>query len=442
MQKEICVLTTLMDLPSGYGLVPVILNQLKMLVDNGYEPHLFVQTQYNKRDFAKKLPKGVVLTPKVPFTHLIEYGPSTPKQDFNVDAVGVVEDGSNKTNFDAQVGLLVKGLEPLLSQYEVVITHDILFQTWFVAHNAAIRTIGERYPHLRWIHWLHSGPSPRPLKLQYPGSLRFVGMNNSIFVSPNESMTPKFAEMYNIPRSRLRVVYNTIDLEKLWKMHPLSMQIINKHKLREADILCVWATRIDHLAGKGLVWPVRIVAQLNKIVESKMVFCNSWSRDVRAKNNIKVMRKNADEWGLPQENLIFTSEMGRRWENGVPYSVVADMYHLGNLFIMPSISETFSLAMAEAAACKNFLVLNDDLSVFHELAGDDAMYIEFGSEWGGDTTNQKYNPNPQAYFMARAREIAEVIKNSKPLQMHRRVVQRYNREWVWKNQVKPLIEGI
>ncbi|NIT61432.1 MAG: hypothetical protein GWN00_36075, partial [Aliifodinibius sp.] len=185
----------------------------------------------------------------------------------------------------------------------------------------------------------------------------------------------------------------------------------------------------------------RFVAQLNKIVEAKMLFCNSWSRGENAKNNMRLMRRQADEWGLPQDYLIFTSEMGSEWENGVPQKVVRDMYWIGNLFIMPSISETFSLAMAEAAACKNFLVLNEDLTVFHELAGDDAEYVGFGAHWGGQRIERDYKPNAEQFLMDRARELVEKFRATKPLQMHRKVLRRFNREWVFKNQLEPLILG-
>ena len=78
---------------------------------------------------------------------------------------------------------------------------------------------------------------------------------------------------------------------------------------------------------------------------------------------------------MPQENLIFSSEMGSEWEDGVPHKVVYDMFKIGNLFILPSETETFSLITLEAAAYKNLLVLNEDLLVMKELVEDNALYI-------------------------------------------------------------------
>ena len=71
--KKVAVLTTFMDLPSGYGLVPVVLSQLKMLVENGYTPGFFVVKGFEKHVDAKRVPKGVELKPFVPFMHLFDY---------------------------------------------------------------------------------------------------------------------------------------------------------------------------------------------------------------------------------------------------------------------------------------------------------------------------------------------------------------------------------
>jgi hypothetical protein len=134
--------------------------------------------------------------------------------------------------------------------------------------------------------------------------------------------------------------------------------------------------------------------------------------------------------------------MGKQYENSVPRKVVADMYDVGNLFVMPAQSETFSLVTIEAALTKNFLVLNDDLKVFEELMGaESAKYVGFGSEWGGLRTDRNYQPHIERFMMDRAREIYDEIKACKPLQAHRRALQRFNSDYIFRNQLEPLIEG-
>jgi hypothetical protein len=435
-----------MDLPEAYGLVPVVLNQCRQLVKQGYSPGLFVMEGFEKHEDAKKVPEGVILEPHVPFMHLYHYGAQDVKQTHDVDHVGEYnEEDVFKpiTNFDRQVNAIVDALSAPLDRYDVVITHDIIYQSPFVVHNQAIRELAVHHPNIRWIHWMHSGPS---VKLDNPEDnkpycLTQMPMPNSVWVSPNDAMSSGFAEQYNVPRSKIEVVYHAFDVGSFFKMHDLSKDMIEKYDLLDVDVMCTWPTRIDHPEGKNINKAIWFMAQMNKLCDAKLVFLNSWSNTPEADNTIVNLRKLASEWGMPQENLIFSSEMGDQWRQGVPQEVVRDMLMISNLFIMPSKSETFSMAMIEAAACKNVLVLNQDLTVMSSLMSLNANYIGFGSEWGGVRVDRDYSPNAQQFFMDEAKKIyAQIIQNN-PLMAQRRVFRIFNEKYIWKNQLQPLIEG-
>jgi len=437
-EKKIAVFTVLADLPRSYGLVPVILNQLDQLVKQGWKVDLFTQSSFGlKHPDAKLIPKGVTHRPEVPFVHLYDYQLGTVVQVHPVDGVGQ----HNVTNFEKQVKYLEEGLESKLAEYKIIITHDIVFQSWFITHNQAIRNIAERHPEIKWIHWLHSGPSARPTNLTYPSTLRFEPFPNSVFVSPNESMTAKFAEMYNTPKSNIKVVYHTFDPIKFWDMHPWSIELIKKHDLFNCDVLAVWATRIDHPDGKGMSHAMHLLGQLNKLANVKMLFLNSWSNHQGAKDTIKSLRVEAKKWGTPDKNLIFSSEMGTEYELGVPKQVVRDMGCIGDMFIFPSQSETFSLSMVEMAAMKNMLILNEDLQVMPELCGDRADYFKAGAEWGGIKWTTKYDHGEETYWMGKAQEFWKLFQSYKPLQQHRHVLRKFSEENVYKLQLLPLLRG-
>ncbi len=457
--KKVAVLTTLMDLPASYGLVPVILSQLKMLVAAGYTPGLFVVKGFEKHVDAKRVPEGVELKPFVPFMHLFDYGTGTKRQKHHVDGKGAYGGKGKppKTNFDKQVNLIVSKLDEELAKYDVVITHDLVFQTWFVPHNAAIRKIAENHPEIRWIHWLHSGPSAKPKGLKYPHTLRHSGMPNAVWVSPNNTMAPKFAEMYDVPLKRIKTVYHVFDPVRFFDMHKQSVELIEKHDLYTPDVLCVWATRIDHPEGKGMFKAMRLLGALNKRCDAKMLFLNSWSNSPKMKANLQRIRDEAIKHGVPRENLVFSSEMGESWERGVPWKVVRDMMWIANVFIFPTQTETFSFAMLEAGVTKNLLVLNEDLGVMTELAGDRAEYIKAGAEWGGTKWTTEYQPDEKTYWAEKAEKLIARLglidytcehcgKNLgnfgavKPLMMSRHVLKTYNMTWIWKNQLETLIE--
>ena len=440
--NQLAILTTFMDLPRSYGLVPVVLNQLRCLVDHDVKPALFVQEGFERHADAALIPEGVEIKPYVPFLHLFHYFPNTKKQTHDVPAKGKHRSCcpfAPTTNFDRQVKSIEDMLEPELCKYQTVITHDIVFQIAFLVHNQAIRNIAARHPEMRWIHWCHSGPDQKPQKLEYPHTLRFTGMTNSVWICPNQSMRQQFAFMYDVPIKRVRTVYHIFDVQDFFDMHPFSRQLINKHSLLDCDVLCVWPTRIDDVAGKGIDKAVWLIGAMNKLCDAKLVFLNSWSNSPKARETIQNLRKVASEWGLPEENLVFSSAEGAAWELGVPRKVVQDLMQIANLYVMPSQSETFSYAMLEAAMCKNLLVLNDNLDVMHELAADNAYYLPSEAEWGGQKWTINYNPHPQAVYMDHAQKILELIRGNKILLQHRRALSHYTSEWVWKNQLEPLL---
>jgi len=466
MERAVAILTTFQDLPSSYGLVPVVLNQIKQLVKHGWEVGFYTQAGFESHIDAGDVPEGAELIPRVPFTHLYDYLPGTKTQKNQVSGVGKHLPSGNLTNFKRQVKLIEKSLEPWLMEYPVVITHDVLFQTWFVPHNQAIRNIGKKHPEIRWLHWLHSGPSPRPADVKYPHTLRHKRMANSLLISPNDTMRQKFAEMYDVPINMVKTVYHTFDPFEFFNMHPLSEEMIKRYKLRSCDGLVVLATRIDHLRAKGMYEAIHLVSQMNRFANIKFLFLNSWSSSPQAKRNISTLKAEAEKWGMPKGNLIFSSEVDKKYENGVPRQVVKDMMMIGDMFISFSVSETWSLAKDEAAACKNMIILNEDLAVFTELGGDRVDYAPTGSEWGGTKVARHYwgpegekePENPELFWRTKAHDLLArlgfvdytcehcggdlgKIGAYNPLRQHRHVLKYYNSDWTYKTQLEPLLLG-
>ena len=251
-------------------------------------------------------------------------------------------------------------------------------------------------------------------------------------------------------------------------MHPLSIEMISSYGLFECDGLVVYPTRVDHPKGKGMFEAIHLVAMMNRFANVKFLFLNSWSGEEKAKTNIRPMKKEAAKWGLPKDNLIFSSEIDPKYINGVPREVVRDMLWIGNMFIHLSQTETFSLIMMEAAATKNMLILNEDLEVFKELGEDRVDYAPAGSSWGGIDINRHYwagnkpeegeKENPRIFWRDRAQNLLArlglvdytcehcggtlgKIGAYNPLRQQRHVLKYFNDEWTWKNQLQPILEG-
>ena len=432
--KEIAVLTDFLEFNTQYGLVPAAMNQLITLREHGYDPKLIVVegTENPKLNpNLNELPEGIQLKPVVPFMHLFDYQLGTKLQEYDVSPIG--EHGPpTKTNFHKQVKLAEEMLEPELQRYDIIIEHDILYQTWKLPYNQAIRNIGKKHPHIKWVHWCHSAPSPRPHELIYPHILRFTPMTNSIWVTMNEAMRQGFALQYNTSVENVKVVYHAVDYPTHKKFHPLSTEIWYKHQLWKPEIIVVAVSRFDHARAKGMFDVAETVNELKKLTSVQLIYVNSWSNTEDAKKVISNLKQIIPD-------AIFTSEFGKQYEKGVPHEVVSNLYDVSNIHIMASQSETFSFTMVEAALGKNLLLINEDLKPLPEVMPH-ARMAGFGSDWGGIRTDRKDQPNKPLYLYDRVKELYEEYKSNKALLAHRYAIRTYSPEAVWERQYKPLIE--
>ena len=467
-KKKVAVLTDFEELDPKYGLTPVVLSQLRMLSKFGYKPGFFVKEsfeamaeitidkeyttiKYPRKELEFTLPLAVELKPFIPFMHLYDYQDGTIEQVHDIGPIG--EHGPPAvTNFAKQVELIEQYLEPEISKYDVVLTHDALYQGWMVVINKAIRNIGSRHPEIKWIHWCHSSPANRPpaSKRKYPVNLRYMDMSNSLWVSPNSAMASGFALQYDVQRNRVRVIHHVVDWGEYYGWLPITEQIIEKHSLLEGDIVCVWPVRFDHPKGKGLKYAVWIVGCMNRLCNAKLVFINSQASSKQMNKVVKNLKKEAKEWGLPEENLVFTSEMDKKYLQGMPRAVVHQLFEIGNLFILASESETQSLVMLEAMADKNICVINKNLPL-KEVTGDHVLYTPFPAHWADRLTQVDYG-DPKEYFMEEARRIWDGLqrvgepewvgmKHLVPYRAHRYVLRRHSEKYIWEREMKPLIEG-
>ncbi len=214
---RIVIATTFYNYDRAYSLVSVVSEQLKMLLEGGYQPVLLVHDNFTD---DKEIPEGVEIRKVVPRFQLVDYSSNQP-----------VESG-----FQDQVKIVKEALEKNLQDIDVVFTHDWIFQGWFLIYNVGMR---EAQPNLKckWFHWIHSAPSLRPSNLTYPHDCRYKMMPNSKLIYMNHYDTLRLAEMYGATLDDVRVVHNPLDPRSFWELHPLVNNLIKKYNLLDSDII-------------------------------------------------------------------------------------------------------------------------------------------------------------------------------------------------------------
>lgn len=414
--KRVIVMTTFANFSPDYSLVHVVADQLRMLARHGYDPALVVQEDF--RDDAQ-VPEGVRLLKIMPVLHLHDYQLGEgPRADFAANAARVVA-----------------SLRPVLADYDVAITHDLMFLGWYLPHNEAVRQLVAESPRVKWLHWVHSAPSVRPGNLAYPHTLRYSVPANSKLVYLNNHDTLRLAEMYGTTMENVRVVHNTKDVRSFFPLHPLVQAIVESYPVLEADVMAVFPFSTPRYAGKNvhkLIWLMAKIKERGRRV--LLVFVNSHCNSDKERSVVRALESFASKKGLAPGDLCFTSNLGSEWEYSVPHEAIRQLFQLSNVFVNPSLSECCSLTLLEASLCKNLLVLNKDVPSMREFGGERALYPQFGSVQAKVTYQDE-----DAYWTDWAKIILGALNQERALDSYRLTLRQHNLDWVFRRQLEPLL---
>lgn len=419
---KIGILTTFSNLNPEFSLCSVVIQQMKMLLKYNHTPVLFTLDIFKDHD---KVPKGVEVRSVLPQIIL------EPYSKLQTD------------NIEDDVGKLLPAMEEHMKDLDFCLTHDIIFINSYLPFNVAMRRgIEGKLSHIKWLHWMHSGPSFGALNGSVLDNLRTLPPNSHL-VYMNYTDVLRAAEMYHTLPKNVRTIFNPMDIREIYKFHPLTKKLIDEYDLMSPDFIAVYplsTTRMD-LNGKQLSKAIWIMAELKKRGKTvRMIVPNAHANAEKEKQAIERMYEFAFEKGLERRDLVFTSFFDApKWEGGVPHEVVVNLFTLSNLFLFPSYSENCPLILLEAMAGKNLLVLNQDFAAFKDFGGHDAMYFRFSST----TAPEPQFPNGlETYYRDIALLITSEFDQNKALKAQTTLRKKFNVDWIWRNQLEPAIKEL
>jgi glycosyltransferase involved in cell wall biosynthesis len=429
MKGKVAILTVLASIDAAYSVAGVTLAYLRLLREKGHDVVLVTTSDFKDHG---QLPAGVEVRTYTRYNR-------ASKEPFD------------KESFDKYVETSSQELVIALEDCSVCLTQDIIFIHEFLCVNWAMRVAAESLPHLRWIHWMHSGPSQRPRKLEYPIAACFNGMINSRYVCVNRTDIPKASAMYAVPESHVRTVHNFVDPVHFFDLHPLATEFYHRYKLYEADTICVYPTRL--VEPKQVDKVIKLLAQIKATGQSVRLFvCNSYSNAEKEKTLAQKLSEYATGEGFSSDEVIITSLVKSPWaeendhniELGIPNSAIRSLMQLADLFVLPSISEACSMIMLEAGMTKNLIVLNRDLLTTTEFLGQElepeytkrGLALSFGSV---TRPVMGYLPDEASWYADRAKGIMASQDRNQAIQFFKYVRKYHSPTWVYENQLMPLI---
>lgn len=405
MAKRIAISTSFSDIQKAYSLNIIVQSQLKQLLINDYHPILIVHEGFK--------PEGIYSHPNIQ----IEFIPNVPAHN---------EVRKDET-FDADVASLEKRYMEILKDVDVVLTHDVIYQNACLKHNVASRRVAKKLP-IKWLHWIHSATSPL-LVNQMTGifedayiELLKEAFPNSYYIYPNSYAVPSVATNFNIPQEMVKVVHHATDITGFFGFPPALEEFIYKKKILEVDAICTYPIRLDN--GKQAEFVIKTMASLRDFGLTIRViiadFHSTGEEKIAYRNKLKEV---AIDYGLNSDELSFLSEENPDWLYEVPQDFIRCLQSISNVFIMPSVSETYSLVTQEAALTRQVVVLNGDFPPFRSIYGENAIYRRYSSAYdilsddehaltptSGTTTN--YGLTERAYHKETAGRIALRLKHS------------------------------
>ena len=417
---KIGILTTFSNFNPEFSLTSVVRQQLIALVKHGYKPVLFVLDTFTD---DKRVPKGVEVRKILPQLLLEPYGEG------------------DLSNLDKDVEKAKTAMNEHMADLEICLTHDIIFIKTYLPYNIAMRlAINEKLSHIKWLHWMHSGPSFANLDGS-PWDNLYTLPKNSRLIYMNFTDAIRAAEMYHVLPKDVRTIFNPMDIREFYKFQDVTWELTDDYDLMSADFIAVYplsTTRMD-ANGKQLKKAIWIMAELKKKGKSvRMVVPNAHANADKEKKAIEKMYEYAHSKGLERRELVFTSlHKPPEYEGGVPHEVVRDLFTLSNIFLFPTYSENCPLILLEAMAAKNILVLNQDFPALKDFPEHDALYFRFGSTVAPDP---QFPNGEDTYYQDIATLIISEMEQHKSLKAQMTLRKKFNVDWIFRNQLEPAIK--
>ncbi|MBE3101225.1 MAG: glycosyltransferase [Firmicutes bacterium] len=425
---NVAILTMFNGLSNTYSLVNVVAEHLKMLLDAGIKTKMLVCEDCPDSErqgiFADERLEWVKITNRLHDKQIHWNDYSQP-------------DGDVHETFLDEAEIVAADFITHLSDFDVCIMHDIHYQGWHLMHNVAIRKAQEKLPNVKFIAITHSAPVNRAPEPKYPFSCRYTPMPNTTYVYPTYSGVSALAKQYNVPEGKCRVVYNTLDIISF--MSDDVKSIHTQINLLSPDILIIYPGRLT--TGKKFEKVAALAGAIKKKSELsvKVVFCDFPCMDIEPDKYKYAIRKIGYFWGLSEADIAFTSDLG--FPKGFPRQGVFDLFTLSNLFICPSYSESFGLTVLEAASRGNFLVLNEAVPALEEIGKKlKAYFMRWDARNFGFDTKENYKPSEQFYLEEHALNIVDHMRDNSVLYAKALARQKFSPNWVWYNQLDPLLE--
>ncbi|MEG0265762.1 MAG: glycosyltransferase [Erysipelotrichaceae bacterium] len=423
---KIAILTMFNGLSNTYSLVNVVAEQLSMLLVDHIDVKLLVSEHCPDHERT-----NIFRDKRIEWIKIINSINGIPFHWKTYSAT------NNKisTTFESEVDLIANDYVRHLSDVDICIMHDILYQGVHLLHNVAIRKAQKKLPRVHFLSFTHSAPTEY-VETTYPINCMYQGMDNTTFIYPTQSGLAALSKQYHINLSQCSCINNSIDVT-------IGMKDESKHigkyiDYSKSDILIIYPGRLN--TSKRFHTIAQFAGTFKRVFHKSIaiIFCDFPSADIDSSLYKFMIRDLGYKSGLEEKDILFTSDCG--FPYGVKRETVLDLFSISNLFICPSYSESFGLTVIEAASRGNLIVLNEAVPALAEIGSDlKAYFMRWSAKNFGYDTYETYHPSEEDYYIQHARNIIIEMNNNPVIHSKTLARTRYSNKCIYESQLKPLL---
>ena len=330
--------------------------------------------------------------------------------------------GSAPASFEALAARIQSQLAGLLRGADRVILHNVCSLNKNLALTAALHRISKQVTTTRFILWHHdlAWITPRyraELHDGYPWDLLRTDWPWAEQVVVSEQRRKELADLMAIPASRIHVIPNGLEVERFLKLEPETSELQRRLKLSEAAPLLLLPVRIT--PRKNIELALRVAADLRQDFAQLTLLVTGPLGPHNPANQQYFERLTALRAGLGlQERVHFLAEIV---DHSIPDAVIADLYKLADILILPSREEGFGIPILEAGLA-GVPVFCSDIEALREVGGSNVHY---------------FSPDAEPHQIAA--QISKLLASSQTFGLRKRVLLSYGWDRIYRNSIVPLL---
>ena len=324
---------------------------------------------------------------------------------------------------DAEVEVVKRILRKELAGYDVLAVHNMLTMHFNPIAANALADLVEDGEIRGMIAWVHDSTlmGADYLELDFKGPLWTYltrRIRNVTYATISGDRRRRISKHYGIPEGDITVVPDGVDLASLLDLTDRANRIFSEADLERYDAVALTPSRI--VRRKNFEAGIELIHELKKLGLAVRWFITGAldEHNKATRLYLEELRAEIARRGLETE-IHFLGARGDR----IHFKTLRGLYRFCDFMLLPSREEGFGIPILEAALSKCLIVVND-IPVFHEVAGNRAIY--FGNRPAADA----------------AREIADFLKSDPPSQLRRHVLRHYLWRAVFKRDIEPLFQRV